>query len=172
MSDEIKLRAQLTGAIMGIEGRYNAAFERMQAQVATHNYPGAISSATECINIVEGLFREYKDAFAVNPQAKNDYSGDLVTHYGTRGAVRLDYARAGGPNPDILFKLAEADIDKALSFPPVCYRHPDARSNLLSAKKLIQEAKSGSGASTAQSTGCLVLVVICGITGLFGLILA
>ncbi len=172
MSDELKLHVQLMGAIMGMDGRYQATFQRLQAQVEAQDYPGAIRSATECIEIVEGLFRDYQEAFAVDPQATTNYSGDLVTHYGTRGAVRLDYARAGGPNPETLLKLAEVDIDKALSFPPACYRDPDARSNLIKAKKLIQETKRSGGVSAAKSTGCLVLVAACGFAGLLGVILA
>ena len=90
---------------------------------------------------MEGLFRDYKEHFAANPEATTNYSGDLVTHYGARGGVRFDYARAGGPNPKLLLEQAAADIDKALSFPRECFRHPDARANLLKSKKQIQEAR-------------------------------
>ncbi len=51
----------------------------------TGDHPGAIRSATECINIVEGLMRDYREHFSANPEATTNYSGDLVTHYGARG---------------------------------------------------------------------------------------
>ena len=151
-SEEIRLRAELAGAIMGIDARYQATFERLQKQVEADDYEGAIRSATECIGIVEGLFRDYKEHFAANPEATANYNGDLVTHYGTRGGVRLDYAHAGGPDRATLLKLAAADIDKALSFPPACYRDPNARAGLLKAKRMIEEETGAGGASSRSSS--------------------
>lgn len=170
-SETMRLQAELLGAVASIDGRYQDAFQRLQTQVETGDHSGAIRNATECINIVESLMRDYKEHFAANPDATQRYQGDLVTHSGTRSAVRFEYAGAGIPNAEPLLEMAAADVDKALSFPAECYCDPHARSNLLNLKKQIQKARGSGAVAAAKSTGCLVLVAACGVAGLLGAIL-
>ena len=156
-----ELNTEMLGASLAAVYASEAEWDRLNQQVEENEHAAAIRTASSCIERHERFLGEYRAEVALLPMTAEAHGRNLVTFYGVRGTQRLILADQGGAEREKLLNLAEADIEKALSYPPGCYKDPDARANLEEAHKLIQSVRHSSGSSgSSKSSGCLGILLL------------